>query len=671
VLGLLLLPPVNPASAAGDVGYLGPSFGTTGASAPTGEKPESKLWWNDGIWWGSLYNDTAQAHHIYRLNLATQTWVDTGVPIDDRNNGKADALWDGQRLYVVSHVFTTGGEATSSNWGRLYRYSYNTSTKTYTLDPGFPVTNVTRGKSETLVLAKDSTGQLWVTYVEGSRVMINRTLGSDTDWGTPFVIPSSTAANTVNSDDISSVVAFQGDKIGVMWSNQNTDKMYFAVHLDSASDTTWQTEQTALPGPGCTGLCADDHINLKSLLTDGSGRVFAAIKTSLTSENAPLVMLLVRSQNGDWESHVVGRVRDGHTRPMVLLDEQNGRVYMFATSPESGGMVYYKSSSINSISFPEGKGDVFIGSAAAPRVNNPTSTKQNVNNSTGLVILASDNTSRRYLHNYLSLGGTPLPATATPTRTPTNTPIAATSTATNTPQGVTNTPTSTATSTPVAATSTATNTPVAATSTATSTPTSPPTGGSQPIKTMTFESGSLVDPADGADRSIGTVALETASPLAGSYSATISEANAYLEESFTSSADLYLSLYLRVNALPSSDTRIVLVSNAGTSVGNLVLRNTGILTLRNGSTSIGSSAALTTGTLYRVGLRQRLGTGGNAVLEAYLVEGTAPFGTPFGSLNTGAWTAGSDRLRIGSTTSTAANITVDGITLDAAVMPQP
>src|SRR5206468_3971377 len=60
-----------------DAGFRDFSFGTTGLSTPSGEKPESKLWWNDGSWWGSLYNNPAQDWHIYRLNLANQTWVDT------------------------------------------------------------------------------------------------------------------------------------------------------------------------------------------------------------------------------------------------------------------------------------------------------------------------------------------------------------------------------------------------------------------------------------------------------------------------------------------------------------------------------------------------------------------------------------------------------------------
>ena len=469
----------------GDVGYRDFSFGTNGNSTPTGEKPESKLWWNDGSWWGSLFNSAAGDYHIYRLDLDSQTWVDTGTPLDDRENSKADVLWDGQKLYVVSHIQTVNGQPrlSPSEWGRLYRYSYDTTTRTYTRDAGFPV-DVTRGKSETLTIAKDSNGTLWVTYVEGEldqvannhRVMVNHSNGDDAVWAEPFPLPVDVASATVADDDISSVVAFQGDKIGVMWGNQATSKVYFAVHRDGDPASVWQAEETALPGPNCSGTCVDDHINLKSIQSDSSGRVFAAIKTSLTGSSSPLVMLLVRDLQGNWDSNVFGRVSDHHTRPIVLLDEEQGRVYMFATAKEGTlpKAIYYKSAPIDNIQFPLGPGTLFISSTTDLDINNATSTKQNLNSTTGLVVLASDSTSRYYYHNYLSLASIPATSTPTATGTPTNTP----------------------TSTPI------------------------PTG----IKDITFENGSLIHRVTGADSVVNAVTLETQAPLVGTYAARIPNA---------------------------------------------------------------------------------------------------------------------------------------------------
>ena len=84
-----------------------------------------------------------------------------------------------------------------------------------------------------------------------------------------------TGANTLNSDDISTLVSYNG-KLGVMWSNQNDDAVYFAYHVDGAPDNQW-TLKTALSGP----RYADDHLNIKALQEDASGQVFAIVKNSL------------------------------------------------------------------------------------------------------------------------------------------------------------------------------------------------------------------------------------------------------------------------------------------------------------------------------------------------------------------------------------------------------
>lgn len=415
-------------------GYKDFSFGSTTDPAITGEKPESKLWWNDGFWWGSLFNTTDKKFHIYKLNLNTQNWEDQNTPLDDRDTTKADVLWDqpNQKLYVVSHIFVDQGVADTNqaNWGRLYRYSY--ANGAYTLDSGFPVT-VTQGKSETLVLAKDSTGMLWVTYVQNSKVMINHSIGSDSSWGTPTQLPVS--GSSVGSDDISSIVAFGGNQIGMMWSNHpsgaTNTKMYFAAHTDGTSDTSWSVIAAYAPG----GAAADDHINLKSVQSDGTGKIFAVVKTSFNdtgSSSDPLIVVLACTSGGSctspgsWQFPVVYYVRDGaYTRPILLIDTDNNQLHVFAANPDSGTpkAIYHKVANISSLTFPTGSGDPFIKSITDTDINNPTSTKQNVNRTTGLVVLASDSTSKWYLHNYLSLGGPP-PATATttPSATPSPTP---------------------------------------------------------------------------------------------------------------------------------------------------------------------------------------------------------------------------------------------------------
>ena len=380
-------------AASGDIGYPGPST-SGGGSGITASKPESKVWWNDGFWWASMWDAGSADFHVFKLDQGTQTWADTGVALDDRSNTHADVLWDGAagKLYVASHVFTDSPGAGSPS--RLYRYSYNAATDTYTRDTGFPVT-IANYKLETLVIAKDSTGELWATWAQGAQIWVNRTLCTptcdDASWGTPFVI-SSTA---VSADDISSVISFGGNRVGVMWSDQRAAKFVFGIHGDGQPAGVWSFE-TALQGPGL----ADDHINLK---TDAAGRVFAAVKTSRGGTLDPLTMLLVRAPGGGWTSSVFGLVRDHHTRPIVEIDEADGIVHMLATSPESSGTIYEKTSPIGSISFPAGLGTPVMKDAAG-KLNNATSTKQNVDPSMGLVVVASGSNGH-YWHTFLPLGG--------------------------------------------------------------------------------------------------------------------------------------------------------------------------------------------------------------------------------------------------------------------------
>jgi hypothetical protein len=394
-------PPGAPASPEVKGGYRDFTFNLDCSAKPTAEKPESKLWFNDGFWWGSLCNEVKADYHIYRLDPATQTWVDTGMLLDERARSRADVLWDGSHLYVVSHLIEEGGQPSDdpSRWGRLYRYSYDSGAKLYRLDDGFPVT-VTRGKSETLTMAKDAIGQLWVTYVENQQVMVNHSLGDDKLWGGPFPLLVPDATN-LTADDISSIVAFDRH-IGVMWSNQNTNKMYFAVHADGTFEGIWQSG-VAYP------TFVDDHIHLKALPADPAGRVFAVIKTSRSAGPEPRIVLLVCTGNNctssdDWETHTVSRVADGHTRPILLIDNENRDLYVFTANSEDGGAIHYKATDLDNIRFPEGAGAPFIDSTLDRVVNHPTSTKQNLSSTTGLIVLASDSETHHYLHNRLGLG---------------------------------------------------------------------------------------------------------------------------------------------------------------------------------------------------------------------------------------------------------------------------
>ena len=392
------------AAAVPDVGYRGPSFGSY--SSPTGEKPESKLWFNDGGWWADMWDPVAKRHFVNRLDLGTQTWSKTTTMLDDRASTKSDVLWDGAqlKLYVASHTFSTNASA-ATGASRLYRYSYDPGAETYALDPGFPVT-IADFKVEALTIARDTTGALWATWVQGGQTWVRRSAGSDLLWGAPSSV--SPVGTEPASDDISAVIAFGGNKIGVMWSDQKgTHAFHFTVHVDGEPDTAWSYELVAVPGP------SDDHINLK---TDAAGRVYAAVKRT-SSASTRLIELLVRQPGGGWSGHPYGTAADDNTRPIVVLDEGNDAVFVIAAGPEptrtsasSSAAIWRKGSLAGSISFPLGLGTLVLHQAGSTSMNNPTSSKQNVSPGTGMVVLGSSDSSDRYWHHYSTL--LPVPARA-------------------------------------------------------------------------------------------------------------------------------------------------------------------------------------------------------------------------------------------------------------------
>lgn len=474
ILGVILLFSIAYAGMPLDIaGYLDFSYGASVTEGPTGEKPESKLWWNDGFWWGSLYNSTAGEYHIYQLDLTNQDWVDTGVILDEREEARADTFWDSNnsKLYVATHFKqdNPGNTNNPDNWARLLRFSYDDGTNTYSLDAGFPVT-VNSDKTETLVIDKDNTGRLWAVYVSRPasstdyQVYASYTITPTNDlvWSTPFTLPFTEAH--VAQGDIASTIAFTDDgggKIGIMWNNGTDSKFYFASHPTSSSpESDWTLENLNFPYP------ANDHI---SLARTNSGKVLATVKTNVTDPADPLIAVVGRDSDGTFSFHPISPLSSNDTRPRLVINDSTNEVFVFVSSNAVGGRICYHSASITTplanMIFPQENcldafdlqvdglldAPIMIGDSTYDQFNNATSSKRNVTNGSGIVVLASDDENGHfYGHGLLGVASPTPTATTSPTSTSTSTPTSTPPTSTVTPTS-TNTPepTSTSTSTPV------------------------------------------------------------------------------------------------------------------------------------------------------------------------------------------------------------------------------
>ena len=154
---------------------------------------------------------------------------------------------------------------------------------------------------------------------------------------------------------------------------------------------------------------ADDHVNLKS---DSAGRVYAVVKTSEKGPSDTLISLLVRDpDSATWSGHTVGTVFDDFTRAICVVDEEQGIVFVVTTRPVAEaheGAVQMKMAPLDSIYFKPGLGIPVIRDIRAPDMSDATSTKQPVTSRTGLVVLASNNLTRRYWHSFTPLETSPL-----------------------------------------------------------------------------------------------------------------------------------------------------------------------------------------------------------------------------------------------------------------------
>ncbi len=438
LVAALFVPQATAAVQLSIAGYFDHIYGGKVLEEPTDGRPESKLWYNDGRWWAVMFNPTTEAFHIYWLEWKTQTWKDTGIKVDERNDTRADVLWDGAnaKLYVASHVKqdNPGWTNNSANRPWLYRFSYDSATKTYILDAGFGEgTVIGEDKTKTLVIDMDADDYLWLTYVSQEnggtpeepkpyQVYVNRTetTSDDSDWKLPFVLPFPEATNLAQQD-ISSIITFTdntGPKVGVMWSNEasGVNRFFFASRPAGAGveGDGWVME--TLPA-ALNALPSNDQINLKK---DSQGRLFAVIKTHAdllpNMLTAPLIAVLVRDLDGNFTFHPVSPVSSGDTRAMLVVHEGapaagDERLFVFATSNATGGAICYHTAAITpvlaDITFPgsscgdpglAGADQVLSDTQIYTKIDNATSTKQVLNNNTDIVILAGDQGDESYVH---------------------------------------------------------------------------------------------------------------------------------------------------------------------------------------------------------------------------------------------------------------------------------
>lgn len=434
-----------------------------GAFRPSGDKPQSKLWYTDEgggavQWWAGMFRYTTTApvasdYRIFKLSADKTDWNATTTVADARDASHGDYLWDEatNTLYVASVVTPNASDPfvvpTTPDGIRVFKYSYNNATDAYTAAAGFPKTiqNTSstapafRGGSWTVTIAKDSSDRLWMAWPKVNDVLYSTSVDDGVTWTDPAVIPVQ-GANTINTgtlshSDSAAVIGFGSgspDTVGVMWSDQDglpavTDNGYFFATIAAGADPTVAGNWTKVELPKLAGLTndeSDNHINMKAA---SDGRLFMVGKARTdtvacaTNKQRPLVPFFARSAGGAWSTHLAGTVGDCNTRPQLVISEQLDTAYLFMTSPNGGGTVYTKSaplSGADSFDFRGAadqtiqRGIPFIKSATETLIDDATTTKQVVTAASGIVVNANNLTSsaggnaKVFLHNSMDIPAT-------------------------------------------------------------------------------------------------------------------------------------------------------------------------------------------------------------------------------------------------------------------------
>jgi hypothetical protein len=162
-----------------------------------------------------------------------------------------------------------------------------------------------------------------------------------------------------------------------MWSNQVLDNFGFRVHIDGQPETSWGSVETVSQG----GRIADDHIHLT---VTPAQDVLAVTKSGLNND----INLFVRWHDSGWDGPYF--ISDNATRPIVLFDQSNEDVYTFYTGNFVGStptpIVYKKAKLSNLIDLTLNASVPFL--TTSVDLNDVTSTRQAVNATTGIVVVA-------------------------------------------------------------------------------------------------------------------------------------------------------------------------------------------------------------------------------------------------------------------------------------------
>lgn len=272
---------------------------------PTRDKPQSKIWYAQGSWWAWL--PVRGGSGVWKRTPAgwrRETALDRplqGLPgqadVWSKGDSVGAVLVDPKRLAFV-----------------LLKWDRQTANYRLAAEPArFAMPEeYGRPELETATITRDAGDRWWIAYGWRRRIWVRVSRDRDgTQWNPPAVV----SQQETHEDDICAAAALP-DGVGVIWSDQNREAVYFRL-LRGPDPSAWRPVETVAQG----GKTADDHFNL-AVAADGT--LWAATKNSVDQVGQPQLVLRKRSPRGEWTDLPYGlrTPAEEPTRPVVLLSER-------------------------------------------------------------------------------------------------------------------------------------------------------------------------------------------------------------------------------------------------------------------------------------------------------------------------------------------------------------
>ncbi|HWL08101.1 MAG TPA: hypothetical protein VNQ76_06850 [Planctomicrobium sp.] len=349
----------------------------TGVPHPTQDKPQSKLWYAHGHWWAWL------------------PAVDGSTIWQRRDDGwkAVESLNDSlKELPRQADVWSEGNQVRAVLAGRnqlaVAALEYDAAQESYKFQSApvhwkfAPVEKSTLA-TETATISRDGRGRFWVAWDRDAKIWARASLD---ETGTTWTEPIEISEQAADTDDLCTLIAIRG-QMGLLWSDQKNDTVWFRGHRDEDSPETWQPIEIVDQG----GRTVDDHLNAK-VATDGT--LYVTTKNSVDHIGQPQLVLRIRRTDGSWENvpYANRAPQFEPSRPILLLGGVPERMFLLHTvySARSTGLASF----IEVLSSPLSRLDVHrefnrLLVAESP-LNNVTGCKHPFPEEAPWIVLASD-----------------------------------------------------------------------------------------------------------------------------------------------------------------------------------------------------------------------------------------------------------------------------------------